>query len=121
MVPQMMDPIAAWFLDAAGIALGRPMAAGVRITWVPPMPMLVDPQREIEAARDAVRAGFKSRQQSIREMGFDPERVLEEQKEDAMAADKAKLVFDSDARTARAGQAAPVRPGQAANGGSDDQ
>jgi lambda family phage portal protein len=101
MVPQMMDPIGQWFLEAAALQAGRPLGQDVRLTWVPPPPVLVDPAKEIAAAREAVLAGFKSRQQVIREQGHDPERVLEEQKEDAAAADLAGLVFDSDARVGR--------------------
>ncbi len=101
MVPQMMDPLGQWFLEAAALQAGRSFGPDVRLTWVPPPPVLVDPAKEIAAAREAVLAGFKSRQQVIREQGFDPERVLEEQKEDAAAADLAGLVFDSDARVGR--------------------
>jgi capsid protein len=57
--------------------------------------------------RDAVRAGFVSRSQVVRSLGYDPERLLEEQRQDAEAARRAGLVFDSDAAVATAGAAPP--------------
>lgn len=120
-IPQMLQPIAQWWLEAVGAGLAVELGPDVALSWVPPTPVMVDPQRETSAARDAIRAGLKSRQQVVREMGFDPERVLEEQIEDARTADDAGLVFDSDARTARAGQAAPVQPGPERTGDDDDE
>ena len=96
MVPQFLQPFSGWFKDAWA-ALGDDRVLSARIEWVPPHRILVDPNREITALRDKVRAGFASRQGVIRELGFDPERLLEEIKEDHKAAADAGLKFDSDA------------------------
>lgn len=99
LIPQMMDPIAEWVLQEW--ALMEPQHAGTirrsRVQWVPPHRILVDPAREIPALAAKVRAGFASRQGVVRELGFDPERLLAEQKADAETARDAGLVFDSDA------------------------
>jgi lambda family phage portal protein len=96
LIPQMMQPLAAWTLDA--INASTPAGAkGVEIEWTPPHRMLVDPSREIAALRDKVKAGFTSRQSVIRELGFDPEEVISEIKEDQDKAKKLGLIFDTDA------------------------
>ena len=46
----------------------------------------------------SVRAGFTSRQQQIRELGYDPEDVEREIQEDNANADAKGLVLDSDPR-----------------------
>lgn len=96
LIPQMMQPVAEWTMEAFDVALsgGRPRQA--EIEWVPPHRVLVDPTREIPALRDKVKAGFASRSGVVRELGYDPEDLLEEQRRDAVAAQKMGLSFDSD-------------------------
>ena len=110
LMPQMMQPLAAWILE--GWAMWRPEIASplkaAKITWVPPSRIIVDPAREIGALKEAVRAGFTSRQSVVRGFGVDPERLLEEQIEDQNMADAGGLVFDSDARHGAPGAAAPA-------------
>ena len=103
MIPQMLQPIGSWFIEAAGIALARQFKPGdITVGWVPPHRALVDPTREIPALRDKVRAGFASRQSVVRELGFDPDEVTREIVRDNEMADEHKLSFDSDARAAKA-------------------
>ncbi len=111
MIPQMMQPIGQWALEAFQIVNGE-MPEGTTLDWVPPHRMLVDPTREIPALANKVRAGFASRSGVVRELGFDPEQLLEEQIQDAADADRAKLIFDTDPRhTSGAGQAQTTTPG----------
>jgi lambda family phage portal protein len=100
LIPQMMQPLAAWTMEAIAISDVRRSVEGVEIEWTPPHRILVDPAREIGALRDMVKAGFGSRQNVIRTLGFDPEEVLAEQISDKADADGAGLVFDSDGRSA---------------------
>lgn len=104
LIPQMMHPVGRWFQQswsAASPALLSstkiPQIMSSRVEWVPPHRILVDPAREISALRDAVRAGFTSRSGVQRQLGFDPERLLEEQVADRKQAARLGLVFDSDA------------------------
>jgi lambda family phage portal protein len=93
-IPQMLDPIAAWAIE--GLRLMHPFLRDtVTMGWVPPVPQLISPDKEIPALVAKVRAGFASRSDVIREMGNDPERVLEELTKDAK--DAGDLVFDTDA------------------------
>jgi len=101
MIPQMMQPLTGWTLEAVEVAGGRRAPRGIEVEWVPPHRMLVDPAREIGALRDMVKAGFGSRQNVVRTLVYDPEEVMAEQIADKAAADAAGLVFDSDARSAQ--------------------
>jgi lambda family phage portal protein len=56
----------------------------------------VDPAKEVEAARDAVRAGFVSRQQIIAEQGGDPETITAELAEDHETTTQLGLVLETD-------------------------
>lgn len=117
MVAQMMHPIGKWFLDAYVLQSARRIGSDIGLGWVPaPMP-LVDPTREIPAKIKAIRAGLASQSGTIREMGHDPERLMEEVIADAKFADKNELVFDTDARrTSGAGQhQADVAPSREEN------
>jgi lambda family phage portal protein len=97
MVPQMMQPLAEWALEAFDLSTGQMRrSTDVALDWVPPHRMLVDPAREIPALRDKVKAGFASRQGVVRELGFDPEDLTREQIEDRDIAEANGLRFDSD-------------------------
>jgi lambda family phage portal protein len=114
-IPQFLNRLADWTLEA--MALQQPtLAKGVTITWVPPMRELVDPIREISALVAKIKAGLASRQSVIRELGFDPERVIEEIQKDQELADSLGLVFETDV-----GGKALAQPGQSAPTKSDDE
>lgn len=94
--PKVLAPLGRWFLEAAELA-GHDIK-GVRVDWVFPKRHLVDPTKEIPAITKSIRAGLTSRQQQIRELGYDPEDVEREIQEDNVNADEKGLVFDSDPR-----------------------
>ncbi|MDP0929014.1 phage portal protein [Paracoccus onubensis] len=107
LIPQMMQPLASLFVKAWQSVDGEELAdAGLPgdiwdhldLSWVPPRKIIVDPAREFSALREAVRSGFASRQQVIRQLGIDPERLLEEIAQDRDEADRLQLPFDSDPR-----------------------
>jgi lambda family phage portal protein len=106
LIPQMMQPIGAWALEAYQLANGVTLPEDAKLDWVPPHRVLVDPTREIPALVDKIRGGLASWQGTVRELGQDPERLIEELVEDAALIDEKKLIFDSDPRkTSGAGQA----------------
>ncbi len=111
LIPQFLNPLGYWFIEAWAAQTGLRAVQDTRIEWVPPHRMLVDPTREIPALRDKVRAGFASRSGVVRELGYDPERLLQEQAVDALTADAAGLRFDSDPRVmTQAGQVQATEP-----------
>ncbi len=96
MVPQMMQPIGRWTLEALQQVAAVQVPRDLELAWVPPHRMMVDPNREIAALRDKVKAGFASRQGVVRELGFDPEDITAEQIEDMAICVATGLRFDSD-------------------------
>ena len=51
LIPQMLQPIGQWMLEAWRLESPR-RAVPVRLDWVPPNRMMVDPNRELSALRD---------------------------------------------------------------------
>lgn len=101
MVPQLLNPLGRWIIDAwaeAEVPELFEIPGAARLIWVPPHQVIVDPAREFQALREAVRSGFMSRQGVIRTLGVDPERLIEEQLQDKEIADRLGLPFDSDPR-----------------------
>jgi hypothetical protein len=106
LIPQFLDRVWGWFLDAARIA-GIP-TQGVSMEWTTPRRPLVDPNREISPFIDATRATLLSPQESIRELGYDPETVLDEWAAFIKQLDSREIVSDIDPRkTTRRGATAP--------------
>lgn len=120
LIPQLLQPLSRIFVEAwESVDGGDMLAAGlpadiwddIALTWVPPRKFIVDPTREFAALREAVRSGFASRQQVVRMLGIDPERLLEEQAQDKEEADRLGLPFDSDPRADVSRQSRQDDPG----------
>lgn len=103
-IPQLLNPVAAWYRDAAAMSGGGRVTA--RFEWTPPVTWLVDPAREIPAYIDAVRAGFMSLSEIHRMLGYVPAVVIQELGQDLNRARAAGLKLDVDL----ASGPAPVRP-----------
>lgn len=88
-----------------------------RVKWVPQGFSYIHPVQEVQAAREAVLAGFKSRDEVISEMGYDAEAIDAEIARGNARADAAGLVFDSDARHKVVPATAATQP--LGDGGSD--
>lgn len=70
----------------------------VPVRWTTPRREMIDPSKEIEAQKTAVRAGFASWQETVRENGYNPEDVLDQLKKDKEAFDAAGLEPECDQR-----------------------
>lgn len=115
LVPQLLNPVWSWFA-AAGSVNGVRME-GIVPQWTAPRRELIDPAKEIEATKKAVRSGFMSLSEAIREFGYEPEEVREEQAEDNAAIDRLGLILDSDPRrTSGSGQLVQAEPDPPAEG-----
>ena len=66
--------------------------------WIPQGWQWVDPQKEFNAMKLAIRAGLSSRSEAISAYGYDAEDVDREIAADNARADELGLVFDSDPR-----------------------
>lgn len=110
-IPQFCDPTWSWFTEAALIA--GSLTERPRADWTPPPLLMVDPEKEVRADLAAVRSGFKTLSEVIRERGYDPDEHIAEIEADAKRLDDAGLVLDSDPRNTSAQgqiQADPVDP-----------
>lgn len=92
LIPLMLQPIAGWFNEAVSI-MQMGVAPKTGLTWVPPAKIIVDPTREIPAMIAAIDGGLASRQGTVRSLGYDPERLLEEQAQDMADAERLGLRF----------------------------
>ncbi|MGB3537914.1 MAG: phage portal protein [Mesorhizobium sp.] len=96
-IPMLCDRIWGWFVEAAYTA-GLISSADVPAEWAPPKFESVNPWQDAQTDLLEVRAGFATVPQMTGKRGYDWRANLEEQREFIEAADKAKLVFDSDPR-----------------------
>lgn len=96
MIPQMCDGVFAWFCDAAKLAGLIPKV--IRTEWTAPRREMIDPVKEINGLKEAVRNGFISYQEAVRELGYDPDNLMEELKADMDKLKALGLVLDCDAR-----------------------
>lgn len=95
-IPKVCDGIWGWFCNVMNMS-GQ-STDGVTVTWTPPARTIVDPTKEMDALLVAVKSGFKSLPEAIREQGYDPDILLEEQKEYLMKLDAAGVMVESDFR-----------------------
>ena len=102
-ISQVIRPIWEWFKFAAQIG-DRPQFANAQLRITPPAIDMLDVQKETDAAVTKVRSGFSSLSEIVREMGKDPDEVLNEAAEDASRLDRDGLILDTDPRsTTKAG------------------
>jgi phage portal protein, lambda family len=94
-IPMFCQKTFGWFLDGAEM-LGVPHKSAM-VNWTVPRRPVADPN-EYAKIRDEVRSGMKSLPESIRENGYDPDDVLEQNKEYFAKLDAAGLIVDSDPR-----------------------
>lgn len=97
MIDQFMMPLWQKFMMEAEL-VGAPIA-GSRVVFTAPRREMIDPTKEVTAAQTAVRSGFKTLSEVIREQGCDPESHLLEIKADNDMLDNLGLKLDSDPRT----------------------
>jgi lambda family phage portal protein len=81
-----------------------------RVKWVPQGWPYLHPVQDVEAAKAAVRSGFRSRAAVVSELGEDVEVIDREQAEDNQRADGLGLKHDSDGRTKGAPANSASRP-----------
>lgn len=104
-VHQLCRPIWRAWMDQAALEGALPLAGYSRrqreyqaAKWIPQGWQWVDPQKEFNAMKLAIRAGLMSRSEAISAYGYDAEDVDREIATDNQRADALGLVFDSDPR-----------------------
>ena len=96
LIPQMLDPLAAWTLEAAQVVTGS--SEPFFLAWTPPRREMIDPDTELKAASTAVRNGLSPLSEELRKLGSDPDEVFAALKSDQVKIDELGLVLDSDPR-----------------------
>ena len=95
--PQLLQPIARWFLEAEALGTGRLQAAEIPL-WTAPARVMVDEVREVPALVEKVRAGLISMPEAIRQQGMDPDTTLAEIAAWNAKLDAAGVVLSTDPR-----------------------
>lgn len=98
MAPQINDVVFNWFLDAAILAGVIREKPPVRIKWTAPRREMIDPVKETNSMKVAVRNGFLSWSDAIRELGHHPQDQAEKIAADFKTFDSYKLTLDCDPR-----------------------
>lgn len=116
---QFCRPVWAWFIEAlvlAGIVDAQAYGAAPElfydVEWRAQAWPWVDPEADVNAEKEAVRCGFKSRGGVVNERGDDAETVDAQQAADNSRADQLGLKYDSDGRQAAAGSPTPTAQGK---------
>jgi lambda family phage portal protein len=96
-IPFAMDPIWAWFVDAAITAGILPNDQALyAVKWSTPQIVSVDPLTDAKAHKAQMRDGTHSRREIIAARGRDPDEVDAEIKADKDARDPLGIILDSD-------------------------
>lgn len=95
LVPRLCQPVVRWFLEALATS-EDPRFLEVRATWDPPHREMIDPTQEVQAFRNAIRAGIVSRADVVRSLGRDPKAIVRDAGEDHQEQVAAGVMFDSD-------------------------
>ncbi len=64
--------------------------------WLMPRSEWIDPEKDVKAEKEAIKAGLKSRTQAVAERGYDREDLDDEIEEERREAESRGLVFDTD-------------------------
>jgi len=95
--PQLLQPLARWYLEAEALVTPRLQAPEVPL-WTAPARIMVDEVREIPALVQKIRAGLISMPEAIRQQGMDPATTLAEIAAWNAELDQAGVVLASDPR-----------------------
>lgn len=85
LIPKLCERIFQWFMETAKVTLGIPKETIFKANWTAPKRQMIDPLKEVTAARLSVRSGFNSWQNIVKENGYSPDDILADQ----IAANKA--------------------------------
>lgn len=96
MITKMCKGVYNWVEE--GLALKTGFAPKAEVTWTTPRREMLDPLKEGAAIISLIKAGLLSRQESIRQFGYDPDDVNAEIAEDMSVADAMNALFSTDVK-----------------------
>jgi len=97
MVPQLCMPVWGWVMEAAELAGQLPSAPPMADWTAPPLPM-IDPEKEADGYKKAVRAGMMTPSEMVREQGEDPATHWEKYANDLAELDQRGIKLSVDVR-----------------------
>jgi lambda family phage portal protein len=97
LAPMALNPIWRKFIDI-GVVAGVIPEAKYGVKWTAPAFRALDPQKENEADKIAIRAGLKTFPEAVSERGYVPERQIAEIASTNKAFDEAGIILDIDPR-----------------------
>lgn len=126
MIDAFLTPVFEAWLDAAVLS-GELQLPGYELApdryraarWMPRAWSWIDPAKEVNAYKEAVRCGFKTQAEVVAEQGGDLEELLLSRQAEVQRADELDLIFDSDPSKVSAPGSVPVQPDQAPENPSD--
>jgi len=96
LIPQFCKPVWRWMAETAQMATRVPQA--LPATWTPPRRAMIDPVKETAALKAQIRAGLNNLPNALRELGYDPEQIMEDAAKFWEIVDKHELLLDTDLR-----------------------
>lgn len=96
MIPKFCQVTWGWFLQAAFLKGLIAVDKDVPATWTPPRREMIDPVKETDAMSLAVRNGFNSWHNTVKELGYNPEDIMEEIKAETALFKAAGLAPESN-------------------------
>lgn len=99
LIPGFCEKVWLWFMEAAIIkGAVKPSDWPSLPEWTPPRREMIDPSKEIDAMKNAIRSGLATLSDSVRQLGYDPKTHFLEMSEDNKLIDSLGLVLDTDPR-----------------------
>lgn len=108
LIPKFCNKAFAWFAEQLIVAKGFPKEIILKASWTPPRREMIDPVKETNAKRIAMRSGLQSWSETVRQDGYNPEEVIAEYKKDYEGFKSAGIVadwtpaFENDVKIAQA-------------------
>lgn len=106
-MPMLCEPVYRRWVQIAFIA-GVVPKLDYTVDWTTPRWPWIDPLKDVQAEKEAMRAGIKSLPESIRQQGYDPDEVFAEMKWAQDELVRLDVVVDSNAKVAISGR--PANP-----------
>lgn len=89
-IPVVCNKSWLWFMQLA-IVMGYAKSPDIPVRWTTPRREMIDPSKEIKAMIDAINNNLMSWSETIREMGYNPDEVLQQLSDDQKAFTKLGL------------------------------
>lgn len=78
-IPKLCDKVYKWFVEGLSVSESLNLdQISIRASWTAPRRQMIDPAKETNAKRTAMRSGLQSWEETVKQDGFNPDEVLAE-------------------------------------------